>query len=96
MKIKSQILRVSLRVIVLFLSMIVLSFLSELDAIRWFLGDCFCTGNVGVDVCPHGYRKSEYLHGFSWHWGLRHWLLMVMGVGVSIVQFVFLVKDEIR
>ncbi len=73
---------ISIRIIILFSIAILLSFIS--DYYPSFFGDIFCPGNVDKK-CISGWGDS---HGPTWHWGYRHYLWMIAGLCLSIVQIV--------
>lgn len=80
---------ISIRVIILFSTAIILSFVP--DYLHEFFGDTWCTGSgewlsYGVHAnCNYG---DLGYHDAMWHWGYRHWLYCVMTVILFIIQAV--------
>lgn len=79
--------RVSIRIILLFVTAILLSLLP--DYFREFFGDTLCNG-ISADLNTH---KEEYFFHYGgthrdllYHWGYRHWLFLLMGISLAAVQ----------
>jgi hypothetical protein len=89
---------ISLRIIVMFTTGIMMSFLPDL--IPDFFGDWVCKGSVWVEgVGDHfgSYSGCTYgdtgRHEATTHWGYRHWLYFFMGFSLFIVQVVDLINS---
>lgn len=87
---------VSLRIIVIFTVAIFVSFIP--DYLHDFFGDWYCKGSGVIDQHYH-YSLCNYGNGFhtaTWHWGYRHWLFVIMGIFLAIVQFGSLIVLSIK
>lgn len=86
---KNKTIKISIRIILLFVTAIFLSFIP--DYLFSFFGDWYCSGSG--DYTRHDYikiwQKCDYTDEFhlqSWHWGYRHWLYLSMGICLAIIQ----------
>ena len=71
--------QLSIRIIAIFIILMLVSFIP--DYLHGFFGDEYCK------VPNHWYAGG--LHNTpTWHWGYRHWLFIIMGVVLFIVQVV--------
>lgn len=78
-------LRISINLIIVFLTVMIMSFLP--DYLHEVFGDNFCVGNVeGKDYCEYGWSKYQNPHKNEWHWGYRHWLWVILGALLFLVQ----------
>lgn len=83
---------ISLNVFMVFITVIFISFIP--DAFPWFFGDTFCKGGVYIgtvgNVFSHweGCDEGINAHLPTWHWGYRHWLFIMMGIVLFIIQAV--------
>jgi hypothetical protein len=59
-----------------------MSFLPEGN--REFFGDWQCNGG-------DYYKKADFVHGPTWHWGFRHWMWMLMGAALFIYNAVIMI-----
>ena len=75
---------VSLRIILVFVSGIVMSLIG--DCLHSILGDWHCRG------CNYAEMGNYEIHVPQWHWGWRHWLFMLMGFCLFIVQTVDIIN----
>lgn len=83
MKIKNIFVNVSVNIIVIFFSLMVVSFIP--DYAHELFGDWLCTGyEYGDKAMSCNYGAG--LHEAQWHWGWRHWLWAIMGFFLFIVQ----------
>lgn len=88
--------KISLRIIALFLVAILVSKIPELYPN--FFGDWHCEGSELIwDDESHKHYHSEGCdmfqnHNPSWHWGYQHYLFFLMGLSLTIVQIVDIVK----
>lgn len=89
-----KVVKVSFRIIALFVCAMFVSFIPEY--LHSFFGDWHCKGsgemiisqNIGAShwsQCDYNVGGSNY-HLPTWHWGYRHYLFLVMGILLSIVQ----------
>ena len=67
--------------------MMAVSFLS--DGLHGFLGDILCSGtyrdtNGYLVGCK--FKTMDTVHGPTWHWGWRHWLLILFGIAFCIIN----------
>lgn len=83
--------KISLNIIAIFLVAIAGNFIPEM--FPSFFGDFYCHGfgsNLTSDdnctYAGHGYHASEF------HWGLRHWLWMLMSLCLFALQVVRIIK----
>ena len=85
-------LKISLRVILLFIVAMLTSLLSEY--LRSFFGDwkCIGSGNPTNNICNPIYQYCNYgeygFHKSTWHWGYRHWLYLIMCIVLFIIQVI--------
>lgn len=92
---KNKHLKVSLNIVAVFVVVMLVSFIP--DQFPKFFGDWQCEGRSYsyVDVgngrfdyktigCDHGVNN----HLPSWHWGYRHWLFIIMGLLLFVVQVI--------
>ena len=89
--------KISIRIIALFSIAIVLSFIPEY--LHDLFGDWYCSGSgifVKIDDYRSHYTTCDYAnngyHLPMWHWGYRHWLWLMMGISLAIVQIVGIVN----
>ena len=75
--------------------MMAVSFLPE--HLHEFFGDWECTGLVSEYHTGRGwvivkgdclYYPEHLTHGPKWHWGYRHWILMLFGVAFTIINII--------
>lgn len=85
--------KISIRVLLLFLIAMLVSFIP--DYLHTFFGDTYCMGSGRfikgeTDWVDGYYENCNYAawsyHDSMWHWGYRHWLFLVMGIILSIIQ----------
>lgn len=84
----------SLQVIVIFMTVIFVSFIP--DHLHDFFGDWFCGGkSLTVQLC-----FNNGFHSPQWHWGYRHWIWFIMGFILFVLQCIrvvlFIDKTEIK
>lgn len=81
--------QLSLRIILLFTIMMIVSFIP--DYLRSFFGDEYCSGYVFNKVSN---KLEQFIHYgsihscYEWHWGYRHWLFFLMGFCLFIIQII--------
>ena len=81
--------KVSINIILVFLIVMLASLIP--GTYPEFFGDWFCKGS-GVRRADYSYPLCDYGVGANqfhlpvWHWGYRHWIWMVMGISLFIVQ----------
>lgn len=68
------------------------------DAFPQFFGDWMCSGNNYTErLCQ--YRVDNH-DPHTWHWGFRHWLFMLMGLVLFILNafraFTLFENDETK
>lgn len=70
--------KLSIRIIILFVVAMIVSYIPEMSIMRDFFSDSYCT----LENCSTewSHRKPE------WHWGWRHWLFLFMGLALFITQ----------
>lgn len=85
---KSIYFKLSIQVVLIFLTMIFISFVP--DYLHPLFGDEHCFGNINNQVCSDGI--TNYSHGKTWHWGYRHYLWTIMGSILFIIQLVRVIK----
>ncbi len=76
--------KLSLQVIVLFLSIIFASFIP--DYLHSFFGDWICTGSVWDGNKYSGCDYLNYSHNPKMHWGPRHWWWTSMMLILAVIQ----------
>lgn len=84
---------ISLRVVFLFSLAIVLSFIPE--HLHSCFGDEYCNGlitNIETGKIEYYFHYGGTHQNWEWHWGYRHWLFLMMGISLSIIQIVNIVK----
>lgn len=74
----------SLNIFILGMFYIFISFIPEINAVKLFLGDFYCT-----DLTIHYGDKYNTPH---WHWGYRHWVWMFMGIILGIIQIIRIIQ----
>jgi hypothetical protein len=68
----------SIRIIMLFVVAMIVSFIPEISVMRSFFGDTYCA------ISNHSYSYAGDVHTEpTWHWGWRHWLFLFMGVHLA-------------
>lgn len=85
MKIKSISLTLSIKIIILFITMIFLSFIPEY--LHDFFGDWQCIGKCD-------YSTPGLYHSNTLHWGYRHWLWCFMCIILFIIQFISIFESS--
>lgn len=90
---KNKYVKISLQVLLVFSTLILVSFIP--DYLHDFFGDTLCEGRVYNrmgDFSKNYYSGCDYLdyneHNPMWHWGYRHWIWIIMGVCLFIIQLV--------
>lgn len=93
--------KLSLRIILIFTAIILLSFIPE--NFHQFFGDWHCNGGTFTVTVSGGYKDysgchygddGNYQHHLpQWHWGYRHWMWMFMGICLTITQAASLIKS---
>ena len=78
--------RASIRVVLIFVMAIFVSFIPE--QIPDFFGDWACKG------CNYGEAGFERIHAPQIHWGYRHWLFFSMGLVLFIMQVVDIIVES--
>ena len=85
------------RVLLMFLIIGAVSFIPE----TWpeFFGDWRCSGGAYIRKDEHFVQEGcHYMgisdHGPTWHWGFRHWLLLIAGLTFTIWNVVEIVNEE--
>lgn len=94
--------KITTQIAALFIIAIAFSFIG--DNLHEFLGDWKCGGyyegydKLGVKIINSSCLYDMHDHNSTWHWGWRHWLLMMMGVSLFITQaiFIFLPKGKTK
>ena len=93
---KNKTIIISLRVIAIFLVAI---FVSKIpDLYPNFFGDYKCEGKIIVKTNEYGYHEysgcdfGEGRHNSKWHWGYQHWMFFLMGLSLTIIQIIDIVK----
>lgn len=91
---------ISLRITVIFTAIMLLSFVP--DIFPSFFGDWKCAGTIRGELIQatdasyshYNYTGCDYggRHLPTNHFGYRHWLYIVMGFSLSLVQFVSLMN----
>jgi len=76
--------RMMLRIIGLFLTVMLLSFIPE--EFRNFFGDEYCK-------IPHHEYAGNYHDYPEWHWGYRHFIWLGMGICLFIYNAVLIISD---
>jgi len=78
------------QVILIFGIAILASFIP--DNFHTFFGDVLCNGNLNASACSSGWNQMQTLHGPEYHWGYRHWLWLLMGLSLFLIQLVRIIK----
>lgn len=84
--------KISIRVIIMFLLIIISSFIP--DNMHKLFGDVHCNGCTTFSgMCNAG---TKDMHVATWHYGFRHFMWILMGLGLFIVQaaHIFKLIDE--
>lgn len=93
---KKKTIKISIRVIAIFIIAITLSFVPDL--LPNFFGDWFCQGHTTQTNTDCQYGAYYDSHNPEWHWGYRHWLWLFMGISLFIIQVIdiitFLEKES--
>jgi len=95
-------LKISMRIIVLFITAILLSFIPDLNPDLF--GDWQCKGTADlVTNSTYGWTRTigcQYAsrgdHDPTWHWGYRHWLYFFMGLCLAVIQIAAGVESVIK
>lgn len=86
--------KISLRVIALFLVAILVSKIPELYPN--FFGDWLCQGTLErINDSHYEFKGCNHLnvwHDPQFHWGYQHFLFFLMGLSLAIIQIVDIVK----
>lgn len=86
--------RLSLQIVAVFVTVMLASFIP--DAVPEFFGDVSCEGRIAHES-TNPYSKTytgcswgpdDVEHAPTYHWGWRHWVWMLMGIVLFIVQCV--------
>lgn len=77
--------RIAIHIISIFSISIAASFIP--DSFPEFFGDWLCEGNYNWKETTECNYMGTSIHDPKWHWGVRHWLWMSMGVCLFILQF---------
>lgn len=96
---KNKNLILSFKVVILFMVAMVFSLIGE--NLHTFFGDWYCGGSGELVQTKY----TDYLHNencnyinsrheATWHWGYRHYLFVVMGFTLFVLQVVNIVKNE--
>lgn len=89
---ENKVLKVSLRVMAMFIVAILASKIPDL--FPFFFGDWKCDGRYFIQYNEHGpdlYGPCDYgnnTHYSSLHWGYQHYLFFLMGLSLVIIQIV--------
>lgn len=75
--------KISIRLIVSCVIIIISDFIP--DNFHEFFGDVYCKGSQNCSV------GDLFIHGVKWHWGFRHFIFVMMGFGLALVQFIRMV-----
>lgn len=89
--------KIQIRIILLFMTVILLSFIPE--NFREYFGDWKCNGTGELIIketeniinryyknCSKGNNDFVGAHGPTWHWGFRHWIWFFMGITLFIIN----------
>ena len=76
--------RITLVVLSTFAIMMAMSLITSIESIMLLMGDTKC------NIRDWHYGKSEYVSE-HWHYGWTHWLYIIMGACLAIVQIVRIV-----
>ena len=86
--------KVSTRIILLFSAIILLSFIGDYN--HAFFGDWLCSGSGARVEGYYYYKGCNYagwdFHGSTWHYGYRHWIFILMGICLSTIQAISIIK----
>lgn len=86
--------KISLRVIALFMLAILISKIPEL--FPDFFGDWHCEGRkqIWTEEIHYQYVGCDMFqaHNPTWHWGYQHYLFFLMGLSLAIIQIVDIIK----
>ena len=87
----SKIQTISIRIVLLFVTAMLFSFIPEL--IPKFFGDTICIDGTDTwnRMCSQGYKEVRHVKG-TIHWGYRHWLFLAMGIALFIVQVIDIIN----
>lgn len=86
--------QISIRIILMFATIIFASFIP--DYFHNFFGDELCNGFI---MRADGYMEQFFHIGgkhseLIWHWGFRHWMWLLMGLSLFVIQLIDLVKKS--
>jgi len=86
--------KISLRVIALFLVAILVSKIPELYPN--FFGDWFCQGTLErINDSRYEFKGCNHLnvwHDPQFHWGYQHFLFFLMGLSLAVIQIIDIVN----
>lgn len=90
--------KTQLKLLVLFITILICTFLP--DIIPSFFGDWLCEGSGEIFVKEQyggHWTKCDYAnygyHKPTWHWGYRHWLFLIFGIIMTIVNIVRIAEE---
>lgn len=92
--------KISIRIILMFSFAMAYSFIP--DYMHEFFNDTFCSSGSGyfmysnnIEGIGSHWQFCNYAgeHQSTWHWGYRHWLFLLMGICLSIVQIVNIIHE---
>lgn len=79
--------RISIQVIIVFTTVILVSFIP--DYFHSQMGDTLCNGRVlNLTTMQYEYywHNGHEHKDMEWHWGYRHWLFFIMGITLFVIQ----------
>lgn len=90
--------KIQIRIFIIGFCIIILSFIPEL--IPSFFGDWLCEGSgefIKTEFGGH-YEKCNHasigFHHPKWHWGYRHYIWMILGLTLAIINIVQVIIDS--
>jgi len=90
--------KIQLRIFLIFSIIFFSSFLPE--NYHTFFGDWMCQGSGTAIPNQMYYSGCNYLnsgyHNSEWHWGFRHYIWILMGLTMTIVNISKIIYDETK